>query len=220
MKLRGGSAWVWIGLVACVGCDGPRMIPVMPPGVKPPRVAPPTSGSGADAIGETGNVGGSAQPTVPIAEPTPVGQEKKTASGMTYITNQEGTGPMAKPGQTVTISYAGRLENGTKFYSTADKGGPEDVVVGAGRNLKGMDEGIPGMKVGEKRRLIIPGHMGYGAAGQPPTIPPNATLIIDVELPGEIASAGPSPRLCRLGRCTAPARPITGNRPGPSVVTR
>ncbi len=185
MKLGGVSAWVWIGLVACVGCDGPRMIPVMPPGVKPPRVAPPTSGSGAEAIGETMAVGGAAPPTVAvISEPTPVGQEKKTSSGMSYITNQEGTGPMAKPGQTVTISYVGRLENGTKFYASADKGGPEDVMIGVGRNVKGMDEGIPGMKVGEKRKLIVPGHMGYGAGGQPPTIPPNATLIFDVELLG------------------------------------
>jgi FKBP-type peptidyl-prolyl cis-trans isomerase len=150
-------------------------------------LAPPTSGGGAQALGETASVGAAQEPTLStlISEPTPVGQEKKTASGMTYMTQREGTGPMAKPGQTVTLKYSGKLESGAKFYDTADHGnGTVDVVVGAGRNIQGLDEGVPGMKVGEKRRLLIPGHMGYGAQGQKGVIPENATLAVEVELLG------------------------------------
>lgn len=137
-------------------------------------------------LGESASVAGSTEPTVSklISEPTPVGQEKKTATGMTYMTQREGTGPMAKPGQTVTLKYSGKLESGLKFYDTADHGGTVDVVVGAGRNIQGLDEGVPGMKVGEIRRLVIPGHMAYGAEGQKGVIPPNATVAVEVELVG------------------------------------
>lgn len=181
MKARNAVAWVWVGLMACSGCMDPRVTPVMPPGFKAPKVAPPTAGSGAEAIGETGAAPQAAVSTL-VSEPTPVGQEKKTASGMTYITEKEGTGEMAKPGQTVKVHYVGRLENGTKFDASADRGTPFEFRIGVGRVIKGWDEGIPGMKVGEKRKLIIPSHMGYGAAGQPPTIPANATLVFEVDL--------------------------------------
>jgi peptidylprolyl isomerase len=186
MKSRSALAWVWVGLAAVWGCDNPRITPVMPPGVTPPKLAPPTAGSGAQALGETTNVTGVSESPLSklISEPTPVGQEKKTATGMTYMTQKEGTGPTVQPGQTATIKYIGKLENGTKFYDTADHGGTVDVVVGAGRNMQGLDEGVPGMKVGEQRRLIIPGGMGYGAEGQKGLIPANATLIVDVELLG------------------------------------
>ncbi len=183
MKSRIALAWVWVGLMAFGGCDNPRITPVMPPGVNLPRLAPPTAGSGAQAVGETGGVQEPGLSKI-ISEPTPVGHEKKTASGMAYTTQREGTGPTARPGQTVTLKYVGTLENGTKFYDTADHGGTVDVVIGAGRNIQGLDEGVPGMKVGEKRRLVIPGSMGYGAEGQKGLIPPNATLAIEVELVG------------------------------------
>lgn len=184
MKSRRVSAWAWLGLVAFVGCNNPRMIPVMPPGVKPVRVAPPTAGGGAEALGETTSVGTVPTQTVSttVSEPTPVNQERKAASGLVYTTVQEGTGPTARPGQTVKVNYVGRLENGTKFDASADHGGPAEFPIGVGRLIKGWDEGIPGMKVGEKRRLVVPGHLGYGAAGQPPVIPGNATLVFEVEL--------------------------------------
>jgi FKBP-type peptidyl-prolyl cis-trans isomerase len=184
MKARNAFAWVWVGLVACSGCIDPRITPVMPPGFKAPKVAPPTAGSGAEAIGETVSAGNTGQPAISkiISEPTPVGQERKTASGMTYMTEKEGTGEMAKPGQTVKVHYVGRLENGTKFDASADRGAPFEFKIGVGGVIKGWDEGIPGMKIGEKRKLIIPSHMGYGAAGQPPTIPANSTLIFEVDL--------------------------------------
>jgi FKBP-type peptidyl-prolyl cis-trans isomerase len=186
MKSRSSQVWVWLGLAAVWGCDNPRITPVMPPGVNAPKLAPPTSGSGAQALGETASAGGAPEPSLSklISEPTPVGHEKKTASGMTYMTQKEGTGPTVKPGQTAILKYSGKLENGTKFYDTADHGGTVDVVVGAGRNIQGLDEGVPGMKVGEQRRLVIPGSMGYGAEGQKGVIAPNATLIVEVELVG------------------------------------
>jgi peptidylprolyl isomerase len=182
MKSRTALAWGWVIPATFWGCDNPRITLVMPPGVSAPKLAPPTSGSGAQAIGETT----APEPALSklVSEPTPVGQEKKTASGMTYMTLREGTGPSANPGQTVTLKYSGKLESGAKFYDTADHGGTIDVVVGAGRNIQGLDEGVPGMKVGELRRLVIPGHMGYGAEGQKGLIPPNAQLMLEVELLG------------------------------------
>jgi hypothetical protein len=184
MKSRNLTTWAWLGLVAVVGCGNPSMVPVMPPGVKAVRVAPPTSGSGAEALGETVSVGGAPSSTVStvISEPTPVGQDKKAASGLVYTTMKEGTGPSVKAGQTVKVNYSSRLEDGTVFDSSAQAGGPIEFPVGIGRLMKAWEEGIPGMKVGEKRRLVSPGHLAYGAAGQPPTVPPNAVVIFEVEV--------------------------------------
>lgn len=93
-----------------------------------------------------------------------------------------GTGPEVKKGDTVTVHYTGRLENGTKFDSSLDRGTPFSTVIGVGSVIKGWDEGIPGMKVGGKRKLTIPGALAYGEQGIPPKIPPNATLVFEVEL--------------------------------------
>ena len=82
----------------------------------------------------------------------------------------------------VTVHYTGTLENGTKFDSSVDKGQPYPFRIGTGVVIKGWDEGIMTMKAGGKRRLIIPAELGYGAAGNPPKIPPNATLLFEVEL--------------------------------------
>jgi len=94
-----------------------------------------------------------------------------------------GTGREAKTGDTVHVQYTGTLMNGTKFDSSYDHGGdPFKVTLGKGEVIKGWDQGVPGMKVGGKRRLTIPPDLGYGAAGSPPTIPANAGLIFDIEL--------------------------------------
>jgi FKBP-type peptidyl-prolyl cis-trans isomerase len=102
---------------------------------------------------------------------------------------KRGTGAVAKAGQQVTVHYTGWLyENGAKgkkFDSSVDRGTPFSFVLGAGQVIPGWDQGVAGMKVGGKRTLIIPSELGYGAGGTPDgTIPPNATLIFDVELLG------------------------------------
>lgn len=94
-----------------------------------------------------------------------------------------GTGREAKTGDTVHVQYTGTLMNGTKFDSSYDHGGdPFKFTLGQGQVIKGWDQGVPGMKVGGKRKLKIPPDLGYGANGSPPKIPPNAGLIFDIEL--------------------------------------
>ena len=110
------------------------------------------------------------------------GEQVTTPSGLKYIDEVVGTGESPKTGQTVTVHYTGTLEDGTKFDSSVDKGQPYPFRIGTGVVVKGWDEGIMTMKVGGKRRLIIPAKLGYGASGRPPQIPPNATLIFEIEL--------------------------------------
>ena len=97
---------------------------------------------------------------------------------------QEGQGAEATPGQNVSVHYTGWLTDGTKFDSSVDRGRAFEFPLGGGRVIKGWDEGVAGMKIGEKRRLTIPPHMGYGPRGAGGVIPPNATLVFEVELLG------------------------------------
>ena len=106
----------------------------------------------------------------------------KTASGLSYTDIVKGTGAAPISGKNVTVHYTGTLENGTKFDSSVDRGQPFVFRIGAGEVIPGWDEGIISMRVGGKRRLVIPPQLGYGAAGAGGVIPPNATLIFDVEL--------------------------------------
>ncbi len=111
-----------------------------------------------------------------------VGTEVTTESGLKYVDLVEGTGASPKKGKTVTVHYTGTLDNGTKFDSSRDKGQPYSFAIGTGRVIKGWDEGLMTMKVGGRRKLIVPPSLGYGTAGSPPNIPPNSTLNFDVEL--------------------------------------
>lgn len=109
-----------------------------------------------------------------------------TASGLQYEDVQTGAGATAKAGQTVQVHYTGWLvdngQPGAKFDSSKDRGEPFAFSLGAGHVIKGWDEGVQGMAVGGLRRLVIPANLGYGARGAGGVIPPNATLMFDVEL--------------------------------------
>jgi FKBP-type peptidyl-prolyl cis-trans isomerase FkpA len=110
------------------------------------------------------------------------GQEVTTASGLKYTDEKVGSGAEAKAGQRVSVHYTGWLTNGTKFDSSKDRGQPFMFALGSGQVIKGWDEGVQGMKVGGTRKLTIPADLGYGARGAGGVIPPNATLVFEVEL--------------------------------------
>ena len=118
--------------------------------------------------------------------PTKVtGDGVKTDSGLNYWEIRVGNGEVAKEGSRVRVHYTGWLANGRKFDSSVDAGKPFDFRLGNGEVIKGWEEGVAGMKVGGKRQLRIPPDLAYGASGTPDgTIPPNATLIFDVQLLG------------------------------------
>ena len=110
-----------------------------------------------------------------------VGVEITTPSGLKYVDIVIGDGDSPRIGQTVTAHYTGTFEDGRKFDSSLDSGKPYSFVIGAGTVIKGWDEGILSMKVGGKRKLIVPPDLAYGASGRP-GIPPNSTLLFDIEL--------------------------------------
>lgn len=105
-------------------------------------------------------------------------------NGMQYIDMVVGTGAEARAGQKVHVHYTGWLVDNTKFDSSRDHARPFSFQLGGGDVIEGWDIGVVGMRIGGSRRLMIPAHLGYGPNGYPPVIPPNATLIFDVELLG------------------------------------
>ena len=131
------------------------------------------------ALGCGGDKSGAAGNSAPLKVS---GSPTTTADGLQYWDIVTGTGAQAVPGSNVKVHYSGFLTTGEKFDSSRDRGEPFSFALGAGEVIKGWDEGVAGMKVGGKRQLRIPPALGYGSSGAGGTIPPNATLIFDVEL--------------------------------------
>lgn len=116
------------------------------------------------------------------AAPTPVASHTTLPNGLQYADLRPGTGGEARKGQQVTVHYTGWLTDGTAFDSSLNRGEPFVFPLGGGRVIRGWDEGVAGMQVGGKRQLVIPPDLGYGARGAGGVIPPNATLIFEVDL--------------------------------------
>ena len=108
----------------------------------------------------------------------------ETAGGLGYVDIVEGTGATPKAGESVTVHYTGWLKSGQKFDSSVDRGQPFVFTIGRSQVIKGWDEGVAAMRVGGKRKLVIPAHLGYGDRGAGRVIPPGATLIFEVQLLG------------------------------------
>jgi FKBP-type peptidyl-prolyl cis-trans isomerase len=190
---RGSLRALALGVLglALGGCEAPtEIVPVAPPGTNYTRVPPPEKEE-PQALGEQ-----AAQAPVDqtmkkavagtISPPTEIGEARTTPSGVKYETLKAGDGPEVKPGQSVTIHYTGTLSDGTVFDSTKKEGKDEPATFAIDEKnlIAGWVEGVPGMKVGERRKLTIPPELGYGSRGKPPVIPANATLNFEIELLG------------------------------------
>lgn len=137
----------------------------------------PTPESGKLAMTDVNNL-------IPTPEASPAAPATTLADGLQLQDVKIGTGTTAAAGNTVSVHYTGWLTDGTKFDSSLDRGTPFSFKLGAGMVIKGWDEGVAGMKIGGVRRLVIPPALGYGATGAGGVIPPNATLVFEVQLLG------------------------------------
>ena len=175
-----------LGLVL-VGCDVPDIMPVAPPGAPIPRTSPDADAS--QAQGEmAAPTKGTDTAAVKAIDYTPApatakGETKMSKRGVKYETLKDGSGPELRPGQAAQFMYVGKLLDGDKVFDDHTRRTGRAEIFTIGREvIEGWQEALPGMKAGEIRKLIIPPELGYGAKGQPPTIPPNATLLFEVEL--------------------------------------
>ena len=161
-------------ITVTAGCDKKNTDAVQGP--------PAQTAAAAPATAPTAAADNTSMPSTTVIDGKTV-TLKSNPSGLKYYDMKVGAGPSPKVGQTVSVQYTGTLLDGTKFDSSYDHGGtPIDFPIGVGQVIKGWDEGVPTMKVGGKRRLIVPGALAYGANPPTPTIPADATLVFDIEL--------------------------------------
>jgi FKBP-type peptidyl-prolyl cis-trans isomerase len=170
------------------GCGDPgQIVSVMPPGATVIRTVP--EGQQSEALGESAKLAGNANASgakgepFPPAPPTAIGETKTLEGDVKYETLKEGTGEEIKSGRVAVVHYVGTLDDGTEFDSSRKRGKPAEFALGTGNLIKGWEHAIPGMKVGETRKITVPPAMGYGAQDKG-TIPPNSTLTFEVELVG------------------------------------
>lgn len=168
------------------GCGEPdRLVPVMPPGATEIRKV--DEKNAAQAQGETRTAPSTPAPkageTYPPAPPTAPGETKTLTGDVKYETLREGNGEEMKSGRVASVYYVGKLDDGTVFDSKQLPDEPAEFALGTGGLIKGWEHAIPGMKVGEKRKIVIPPAMGYGDQSQA-KIPANSTLTFEVELVG------------------------------------
>ena len=213
MRIR--ARWAGLAFLAFPACGPPpQAVPTLPPGIAPELKV--DENDPPQAKGEVGATSDSATPVTNSAEsatPPPVKpiSESTLPSGLKVAILQEGTGAVAAKGLAVDVQYTGWVEGGRIFDSTSQKKALFQFVLGSGDALKGLEEGIAGMKVGERRRLTVPPALGYGTAGQPTMrVPADATLIYDVALvgvtvPGDI----PATSAAQEPETAPPVKPIS-----------
>jgi FKBP-type peptidyl-prolyl cis-trans isomerase len=169
------------------GCGPPQVVEALLPGQTiTPQVLP---GQEAEALGEAA-VAGAVQPPTSIdasivsLEATKRGETKTTADRLEYTTLKEGSGEQAAAGKRAQVHYVGTFTDGTKFDSSRDRNQPYSFRIGADSVIRGWHLGVAGMRVGEVRKLTVPPLLAYGVQGRPPEIPPNTTLVFEIELLG------------------------------------
>jgi peptidylprolyl isomerase len=165
------TGWMAVALaVAVTGCQQPQGGASATSGTTSSTSTTSTSTSTTSTTQTTATSDGAAS------------KEITMPNGLKYVDLKVGDGAIAESGQSATVHYTGWLTDGTKFDSSLDAGKPFTFRLGAGQVIRGWDEGVKGMRVGGKRKLTIPPDLGYGARGAGGVIPPNATLVFDVEL--------------------------------------